>query len=278
MNIIQTTLVAGLSLSMLPNGALADSHKNLGDFVVEALENTLIAGNPDKVTDYFAESYINHNPGVADGPMPLAGLAKKLQPMGGLQADIRRVIEDGDMVAIHSRYENVGPTPLVGFDVFRIEDGMIVEHWDNLTPATGFNPSGRSQIDGQTEITDGDKTETNRSHVIELITKGFINGEKINYAEYINPNKYFQHNSNIADGLEGLGEALKSGLSIKYDVIHRTVAEGNFVLTMSEGSLNDTASAFYDLFRLEDGLIVEHWDVIADMPDPNAETNASGKF
>lgn len=278
MNLSHATLGAGLAILAATTTANAESHQNLGDFVVEALENTLMSGNASAVPDYFSPTYINHNPSVPDGPGPLAGLADKLQPMGGLQGDIVRVIVDGDTVALHSQWNNVGPAPLIGFDVFRVEDGMIVEHWDNLMPATGFNPSGRSQIDGQTEVTDLDKTEDNRALVVELITKGFINGEEINYADYIDPTKYFQHNSNIADGLEGLGAALQSGMSMTYNELHRTVAEGNFVLAMSDGTLNDTPTAFYDLFRLEGGLIVEHWDVIADMPDPNAETNASGKF
>ncbi|MEM6387870.1 MAG: nuclear transport factor 2 family protein [Pseudomonadota bacterium] len=271
--------LAGLAfVAMTTSAALADNHQDLGDYVVEALTNTLMAGDADRVTDYFSPDYINHNPSVSDGPEPLRGLASKLQPVGGLQGEIVRVIVDGDTVALHSRWDNAGPNPLIGFDVFRVADGMIVEHWDNLTPVTGFNPSGRSQIDGHTEVTDFDKTEDNRALVVELITKGFINGDDISYADYINPNKYFQHNSSIADGLDGLGAALQSGLSMQYTTIHRTVAEGNFVLTMSEGSLNDAPKAFYDLFRLEDGLIVEHWDVIADMPDPDADTNKSGKF
>jgi len=56
------------------------------------------------------------------------------------------------------------------------------------------------------------------------------------------------------------------------------IGEGNFVLTMSEGTLGPDAMAFYDLFRLEDGLIVEHWDVIAPMPGPDAPHNEGGKF
>lgn len=278
MNLSQATLGAGLALLTVTTTANADTPQNLGDFVVEALENTLMAGDASAVADYFSPDYINHNPDVPDGPGPLAGLAERLQSRGGLDGEIHRVIIDGDTVALHSTWRNIGPMHLIGFDVFRVEDGMIVEHWDNLTPATGFNASGRSQIDGHTEVTDPELTEENRALVIELITRGFINGEEINFADYINPERYFQHNSNIGDGLEGLAAAMQSGMSLRYDMIHRTVAEGNFVLTLSEGSMNGTPSAFYDLFRVEDRLIVEHWDVIADMPDPDAPTNASGKF
>ncbi|MEM6387079.1 MAG: nuclear transport factor 2 family protein, partial [Pseudomonadota bacterium] len=137
MNQIFRKSLAGLAyVAMTTGAAFADSHQDLGDYVVEALTNTLMAGDADSVTDYFSPDYINHNPSVADGPEPLQGLASKLQPVGGLQGEIVRVIVDGDTVALHSRWDNAGPTPLIGFDVFRVADGMIVEHWDNLTPVT----------------------------------------------------------------------------------------------------------------------------------------------
>ena len=61
-----------------------------------------------------------------------------------------------------------------------------------------------------------------------------------------------------------------------YSDVHMVVAEGNFVFTASEGKLGGKPTAFYDLFRVEDGKIVEHWDVIADIPAEMAHDN--GKF
>jgi predicted SnoaL-like aldol condensation-catalyzing enzyme len=54
------------------------------------------------------------------------------------------------------------------------------------------------------------------------------------------------------------------------------VAEGNFVVTASEGTLGGEPTAFFDLFRVEDGWIVEHWDVISTIPSEMAHEN--GKF
>jgi len=54
------------------------------------------------------------------------------------------------------------------------------------------------------------------------------------------------------------------------------VAEGNFVLAVSEGRFAGVHSAFYDLFRVEAGKIVEHWDVISQIPPEMAHSN--GKF
>src|ERR1700730_3132160 len=71
-------------------------------------------------------------------------------------------LQDGDFVVVHTDYNFFGPK--VGFDIFRFEDGKIVEHWDNLQ-ATGAkpSPSGHTMIDGPTRVSDLDKTEANKT-------------------------------------------------------------------------------------------------------------------
>jgi len=68
----------------------------------------------------------------------------------------------------HTNYNFFGPK--VGFDVFRFENGLIVEHWDNLDEkVTTNNPSGRSQLDGATQVTDLDKTEETKHWLLILL-------------------------------------------------------------------------------------------------------------
>lgn len=280
MHLKPLTLAAVLAAA--PIAALADGHADNRAFVIEALTETLINGNADAVTEYFAPDFLNHNPMAADGAAAMQGMIGALAERGGIDAEIVRVIADGDLVALHMRYEGLGPVPLVAFDVFRVEDGLIVEHWDNLIPEAAPNPSGRTQLDGATEITDLDQTEANRALVIDFITRSLLNHEEVNITDYISPETYLQHNPMVADGLEGfgafMGEMAAQGITMDYTEIHQTVAEGNFVLSLSEGSFGGEPTAFYDLFRLEDGLIVEHWDVIAPMPGADAPNNSSGKF
>ena len=66
---------------------------------------------------------------------------------------------------------------------------------------------------------------------------------------------------------------------LEYDKVYHVLGEGNFVLTMSEGKFGPGDHvAYYDLFRLEEGKIVEHWDIIQPIP-PQAEwKNQNGKF
>lgn len=278
---IKTALAAAALAITLPITALADSDQSRA-LVLEALENTLLAGNVDAVDEYYAEDYIQHNPDFPDGIEGQRNVVNFLSNTPGFSAEYFRVIADDDIVAIHARYEGFGPTAVIGFDVFRVEDGLIVEHWDNLIPEAEPNPSGRTQIDGATAITDLDKTETNRALVEEFLMRSMIRQENVDITDYISPNEYIQHNPMVADGLEGFGafinQMAEQGITMVYDEVHMVIAEGNFVLAMSEGSFAGEPQAFYDLFRIDGGLIVEHWDVIAPMPGPDAPNNQSGKF
>ena len=137
-------------------------------------------------------------------------------------------------------------------------------------------------IDGPTEVVDLDRTGENRAFVAAFIDDILVNGRVDKLAAYIDGEHYTQHNPRIGDGLSGLGDALevmaKAGVVMKYDRVHRVLGEGNFVLTVSEGSLGGHATAFYDLFRVAGGVIVEHWDVIERIPARDQWKNDNGKF
>ena len=247
---------------------------------VVALLNSFNTGDQTPISYINPEKYVQHNLGVGDG---LAGFGEVMKnaPEGGFKAKVVRAFEDGDYVFTHTEYDFFGPK--VGFDVFRFEEGKIVEHWDNLAEITPPNPSGRTQLDGTTEITDLDKTAANKEVVKNMISDIFQKGESEKTTNYINPEKYLQHNSAVADGLEGLGEALKyfaeNGMVMEYDQVHKIVGEGNFVLSISEGKFGKGDHvAYYDLFRLEEGKIVEHWDVIQTIPPKSEWKNENGKF
>ncbi len=110
-----------------------------------------------------------------------------------------------------------------------------------------------------------------------------LNGQTDKITQYISTEKYHQHNPDIADGLDGLTAALKyfaeNGLVLEYSKIHRVLGEGDFVLVVSEGRFGKgDPVAYYDLFRLEAGKIVEHWDVIETIPPQSEWKNSNGKF
>ena len=102
------------------------------------------------------------------------------------------------------------------------------------------------------------------------------------WASYFDGDKYIQHNISIADGLSGLGAALeamaKQGISMIYDTVHMVLADGNFVLGVSEGTFGGVPTSYYDLWRIENGKIAEHWDVMETIADQSAWQNDNGKF
>lgn len=247
---------------------------------VVSLLKAIETGASEPVGYINPNKYIQHNLGVADG---LAGFGVLLQalPPNSAKVNTVRSFQDGDFVFTHTDYNFFGSK--IGFDIFRFEDGKIVEHWDNLQekPAK-TNPSGHTMIDGATQIKDLDKTEVNKILVKNFVEDILVNGKMEKLAGYFDGDNYIQHNPNIPDQLSGLGATLealgKQGIFLKYDKIHKVLGEGNFVLVVSEGHFGKDYNAFYDLFRVENGKIAEHWDIIEPIPSRDSWKNNNGKF
>ena len=246
--------------------------------VVELLK-AIETGAQEPVGYINPNKYVQHNQAVADG---LAGFGALLQqiPEGSAKVNTVRVFEDGNYVIAHTDYDFFGPK--IGIDIFRFEDGLIVEHWDNLQEKVTKTASGRGQIDGPTEITDLDKTEINKTLVKNLLNDVFFGANPDKITDYISTEQYDQHNPGVKDGLAGLGEALASlaeaGMPMVYEKNHIILGEGNYVLSVSEGIFMKEKVAFYDIFRIENGKVVEHWDTIEKLIPETDAKNKNGKF
>lgn len=249
-----------------------------------ALIGTFANGDTAKAKELLAPGYIQHNLAYGTGADAFVGSVAYLAsaPVKTTVNNIR-AFEDGDKVFLQTIYNFAGAGEQVAFDIFRFDaDGKIAEHWDNLAAKAAPNPSGHTQVDGYDSLEDLDKTEENREIIKNFLYDVMQGKAPEKTPSYFDGDTYIQHNTGIADGLSGLGAALealgKQGIQMIYDNIHQVLAQGNYVLAVSEGTFGGTPTSYYDLWRIENGKVAEHWDVMETIADKETWQNTNGKF
>lgn len=119
--------------------------------------------------------------------------------------------------------------------------------------------------------------EKNKQNVIEFYDKAINQKNFDDAAKYLG-SKYTQHNPTAADGPEGLKafiQFLQDHYPNAHSEIKRVFAEGDYVI-LHVHSIREPGTrgrAIFDLFRLENGKIVEHWDTVQDIPEKSANSN-----
>lgn len=279
-----TTAILTAMLLTAGTAVLAESTSQTQTEKALALIGTFASGDTELAASLLDENYIQHNLAYGTGRdafiASVEGLAAAPEKT---TVNNIRAFEDGEYVFLHTVYNFGGAGEQVAFDIFRFgEDGRIAEHWDNLTALVGENPSGHTQIDGTLEIADLDRTEENRELVRNFLYDVMQGNHPEKTPEYFDADAYIQHNTGIADGVSGLSEALEAmaaqGIEMIYDQVHMVLAQGNYVLAVSEGTFGGAPTSYYDLWRVEDGKIAEHWDVMETIADESTWQNQNGKF
>lgn len=251
---------------------------------IHALLKGIETGDEAAVAVISPVQYIQHNPETHEGREGLAALFKRLS-QSAPRVNLARTFSDGDYVFAHTEYDF--SRRRIGFEVFRFEGDLTVEHWDNIQSRQDANASGHSMIDGATEVTDRDKTEANRALIQSFINDVLITAQAEQLdtllARYINTKQYTEHSPDFSDDIQALRLALtasdsNSGIRLNYQHLHRLLAEGNFVLSVCEGHRNGIHTSFYDLYRIENSQIVEHWDTTEAVPALDTWKNDNGKF
>jgi predicted SnoaL-like aldol condensation-catalyzing enzyme len=243
---------------------------------VVAVLHAFETGAEEPFAAFDAEHYIQHNPQAEGGAAGLKTLTDiiKVIPAPLIKMRALRVFQDGDMVFTHSHADLFGKKAV--FDVMRFSDGKIVEHWDNFEDAAGENPAGHTMTDGPVAATDLDKTIANKSLILRYVDDILMKGRVDKISEYLDGQNHIEHRAGGVDGAAALIEWLPS--RPRYQWVHRVLGEGSFVLVMSEGRAKEVPMAFYDLFRVADGRIAEHWSVVEAIPPHSSWKNLNGKF
>ncbi|KMS74727.1 SnoaL-like polyketide cyclase [Streptomyces viridochromogenes] len=284
-------LAAAPAMAATPSAAA--HHAGYGDqarlayqkyVTVRVLKGVFEQGDTAVVDRYVRQDYIQHNPLAPDGAETLKNLGQAIhQQFPDAEYGIKRVISEGDLVLVHS---NVVMTPgtrgQAVFDIFRFQGGKIAEHWD-----VGQNvPEGSANGNDMFSTVSWPRTEEPgpgwlTAYNKRLVTKAFeqlIVRKDLSALDRYWGAEYHQHNPNIADGVAGA----KAGLGGFFEQFpqlkvtpKRVIAEGDLVAVHSHyvAVPGERGQAVVDLFRVRGGKIVEHWDVLQDVPATSANDN-----
>jgi predicted SnoaL-like aldol condensation-catalyzing enzyme len=108
--------------------------------VVQRLFEAFRAGDTDAFDELIVDEYVQHNPQAGSG---LQAVKDFFAPVGPVDVEVHRVIAEGDLVAVHSHYKTWN---MAGVDIFRVDDGKIIEHWDVLQQVPETTASGNDMF------------------------------------------------------------------------------------------------------------------------------------
>lgn len=226
-----------------------------------------------------ADPYIQHSPDLSDGMKPVwdllanrpAGFSnKQIQWMGE-----KGFMDNGNFLIMFrevDRGDGTGLSKII--DIMRFDDkGKYAEHWDIRQKLAEKTKSGNSETGTAQKFLDNPvnysvkQEEKNKKRAIKYINHAWNNGKLPEaLTEFADPN-YIQHNPMIPNGTQPLIGAFKSGKmgTHCYD-INYVFAQNDLVVVYSKLTEGDKIKAVVDIFRIRDGKMVEHWDIVQPVP------------
>lgn len=238
-------------------------------------------GELKAVDMYTGDRYTQHSTGVRDGVEGFKEFFEDfLKRTDDRNIQIIRAIEDGNYVFVHA-YQDIdyGKAKWVTTDMFDTDtNDKIVEHWDVITAykEPSETVSGNDVILGDFEIKDLEKTEENKALIRSYFVDVFQNGNHDALAKYVSKDSYIQHNPYLENGYDAFRTMLDK-IDFQYDYVFHVMGQGNYVVAMSKATYEGEAYCIFDIFRVEDGKIVEQWDNMEPIP-PRSEWANTGKF
>jgi predicted SnoaL-like aldol condensation-catalyzing enzyme len=199
---------------------------------------------------FVSPSAVTHGAATTTGPKGvLAQFSADRTRVPGAQAVIKRTAADGNLVAVHWQ---IAPDPRderrgdAAVDLFRLQHGRIVEHWSLEQPI----PSERQE-------------ERNRVLAVSAYNTLFRDHDPSILDRAFDP-AYLQHNSVAPNGTAALKQLFGSGAQFPAQQSVISLSDGDIVWTFSRavGAKPGDPLLAADLFRVDGGLIREHWDVV----------------
>ena len=232
---------------------------------------TVAHGDLDYAEQIIADDYIQHSLMVKPGKAGLLEALKAMQQMpkpanpAKPAKPFMRLIAENDYVVTNLGFE-FGGKHMVVVDLFRLRNGQVIEHWDAVQQQPETTLNGHPMMDGAVEVEDIGATEASKTVVSAFFQRVMIERKFEALSAFV-ASDLIQHKPEIANGRDGLWQYLqqkKEDFAIQK--VLRIIGEGNFVVVQSEGQLDRKPGTFYDVFRLSQGKVVEHWGVQQLMP------------
>jgi predicted SnoaL-like aldol condensation-catalyzing enzyme len=255
---------------------------DLGAIARQAMIEIFWNRDSSAIDRFFSDRLVQHDPNITDGLSGMKAFVVEVMNSPTTNITIYRTLVDGNIVMLQSKYESWPGLsgPVIAFDLFRFEDRKIVEHWGGQTLETGPNPSGHTQVDGPTIVADRERREANRTLVQSFKQVVTVELRFDRLDKFIEGDHYIQHASKVGDGtarMKARVSEVEKPAGAPVLIPRRYIADGNFVLCLVE-SRTEPPTANYDLFRVENGKVAEHWDVLSVIPPENRWKNTNGAF
>lgn len=215
------------------------------------------------IPEFIVEDYKQHNPAVKQGRAGITEMINYLKtlppPPEGAKSPIIRAIQEGDFVVTHLDIQFMGKRMAV-IDLFKLKDGMLTEHWDAIQALPDESGKAITATNGATDI-DNVASAENSKGIVSLFYDALIN--KTSALQFISTD-YVEHDFSITESGKTLTDHIAERQGVK---LHKVVAEGDFVVVQSQFNKLDKAFVLYEIFRVADDKIAEHWSVEQVIPD-----------
>ncbi|MEM9435630.1 MAG: nuclear transport factor 2 family protein [Pseudomonadota bacterium] len=233
----------------------------------------------EAVHKYTGHRYTQHSTGVGDGAEGfLAFFEPFVERNPKRDIEIVRILEDGRWVWCNAYQSlNDGEAQWVTMDMFYTDaDGLILEHWDTIAAFVADTKSGEDMVQGATDVDQSADTEANKALVLEYTKQVLQEGNAGKLADFV-AEDLIQRAPTIGAGRNGLQAWLGSEDAGSYEMMFQLIGQGDFVVTYGKRHARGKDIAVFDLYRVADGLIVEHWANEEEISPREAWGN-SGKF
>ncbi|MEO0388803.1 MAG: nuclear transport factor 2 family protein [Pseudomonadota bacterium] len=233
----------------------------------------------EAVLKYTGHRYTQHSTGVGDGAEGfLAFFEPFVERNPKREIEIVRIFEDGPWVYC-SAYQslNDGAARWVTMDMFYTDaDGLILEHWDTIAAYVAETASGNDMVGGAQTVDLSADTQANKALVLEYTKQVRQEGDVTKLDRFV-AEDLVQHAGPIGAGRAGLGAWLSAPATGQYEMLFQLLGQGDFVVTYGKRRAEGQEIAVFDLYRVADGLIVEHW-MNEEVIGPRETWGNTGKF